>query len=228
MAKLKNLNSKITDNDQIIIDANGSKYNLLPFYLSPTLLSNERERLKYIKSIENCIRTSSVYRAYIKYLKEDIGLKKCMVFGELDDEKCVIEMHHGPIFTLFDYVEITLIYFIKNNLNMSSFAIAKQVLQDHTDNLIQVVMLSEMAHQAAHVTRDKVKSEFVDIESAWGDLEGYLLKYKDCIQLKHYQKINKYFNEYEKRKKERSDIFKGDVKNWRNKLKLNYSKEGVE
>ena len=220
MGKFKNLESKVTENNQIIVNANGSKYNLLPFFIDSNLLSNEKERVKFIKSIESIVRNSAVYRAYIKYLKEDIGLKKCMVFGLLDDEKCKIEMHHGPIFTLYDYVEITLIHFIKTKKNISSFSIAKEILKDHTDNLIQVVMLSEMAHQAAHAQNKNIRTEFIDIKSAWGDLNGYLLKYQDCLQSKHIIKINKYLNEYEKKNKQSSDIFIKNLHLWNKELKL--------
>lgn len=220
MSKLKNLESREIENNQIILNANGSKYNLLPFFLDASVLSNEKERVKFIKAIESIVRSSAVYRAYIKYLKEDIGLKKCMLFGLLDDEKCKIEMHHGPIFTLYDYVEITLIYFLKNKKNVSSFSIAQEVLKDHTDNLIQVVMLSEMAHQAAHMQSKNSKSEFIDINSAWGDLNGYLLKYRNCLQSKHIMKINKYLNEYEKNVKQSSDVFIKKLRLWNKELKL--------
>lgn len=218
MNVMKNLKSKKIDK-QVIINANDSKYTVLPFFKSSINLSNEKERTRYIKSIESMVRTSSVYRAYIKYLKDDIGLKKCMMFGDLNDEMCNIEMHHGPIFTLYDYVEITLVYFIKNNKEISTFAIAQQVLKDHTDNLIQVVMLSEMAHQAAHNGSKDLKTEFVDINSAWGDIEGYLIKYKDCLQINHVNKINKYFEIYKKRiKNDKSDIFIAKISNFNDKI----------
>lgn len=218
MNVMKNLKSNKIDK-QVIINANDSKYTVLPFFKSSINLSNEKERTKYIKSIENMVRTSAVYRAYIAYLKEDIGLTKCMMFGDLNDEMCNIEMHHGPIFTLYDYVEITLIYFIKNNKEISTFAIAQQVLKDHTDNLIQVVMLSEMAHQAAHINSKELKSEFVDINSAWGDIEGYLIKYKDYLQINHINKINKYFETYNKRvKNDKSDIFITKISNFNKKI----------
>lgn len=216
---MKNLKSRKIDK-QVIINANESKYTVLPFFKSSINLSNEKERTRYIKSIENMVRTSSVYRAYIKYLKEDIGLTKCMMFGDLTDEMCNIEMHHGPIFTLYDYVEITLIDFIKHNKEISTFSIAQQVLKDHTDNLVQIVMLSEMAHQAAHVNGKDLKSEFVDIKSAWGDIEGYLLKYKDSLQINHINKIHKYFEIYNKRiKDDKSDIFIAKISNFNEKIK---------
>lgn len=216
--QLKNLVSETT-NKQILIRSGESKYIVLPFYKSNLDLRNDTERGKFIKACELLIRKSSVYRAYIKYLKEDIGLTHCMMFSEIDDSMCEIEMHHGPIFNLYDYVTITLRYFIKNQLDISTFSIAKQVLQDHCENLIQVVMLSTMAHNAIHMKNDMNKSEFLDIDSAWGDLTGYIIKYRDCLGIEHFNKIQKYMDRYKNSKKVKSEVFINTVKNWNNILK---------
>lgn len=212
--KIKNLSSEKIDK-QILIRAGESKYTVLPFYKSRLDLSNDNQKNRFIKCVESIIRKSAVYRAYIFYLKEKIGLKKCMMFGHLDDTMCNIEMHHGPIFTLYDYVEITINFFLKNNFEISTFAIANQILQDHCDNLIQIVMLSEMAHQAIHQPNEAT-SEFLDIQSAWGDLFGYLLKYEKCLDIRHFNKINRYFDRYTK--KHHSNIFITKIKQWKDHL----------
>lgn len=211
--QIKNLTSEQIGS-QIVISVNGSRYYSLPFYKTEIDFRNETQRNKFIHAVEDLVRKSPLYRAYILYLKEKIGLKNCMMFSEIDDSMCNIEMHHGPIFTLYDYVTITLTYFIKNNLEISSFAIAKQILEDHCNNLIQVVMLSEMAHKAIHVKSSNIKSEFLDINSAWGDLIGYITKYHDYMSVNHYNKINKYLKEYMEKSTNKSEIFITKIKKW--------------
>lgn len=211
--QIKNLTSE-SINNQIILRAGDSKYIVLPFYKSNLDLRNDSERSKFIRSTELLIRKSSVYRAYIKYLKEDIGLTHCMMFSELGDDMCEIEMHHGPIFNLYDYVSITLRYFIKNQYDISTFSIAKQVLQDHCDNLVQVVMLSQMAHEAVHMKNDNNYSEFLSLDSAWGDLTGYLIKYQDVISIEHINKIHRYMERYKNQNKQKTEVFVNTVKNW--------------
>lgn len=189
----------------------------LPYYKKEVNFVNNGEYVKFIKSVENLIRRSKEYKAYIAYLKQDIGLNKCMVYGNIDDEKAPIEMHHGPIFNLFDYVEITLIHFFKtNNELVSTFHIADQVLKDHFDNIIQVVMLSEMVHIAAHPKKKEQKPEFINIDSAWGDLIAYLNKYSNCLNYTHIHRIRRYVEEYEKRNSNNNDtisVFKNVIKN---------------
>lgn len=220
ITRMKNLSSTKIDK-QIILRANDSRFTVMPFYKTQIDFSNDKEREIFIKSIEQLVRKSATYKAYILYLKEKIGLRNCMKFNNLNDSICPIEMHHGPIFTLYDYVEITLNYFLKNNLEISTFSIAKQILEDHTNNLIQVVMLSQMAHEAVHARKGNETIEFLDINSAWGDLFGYLIKYEKALTIKQFNKLNKYFDLYNKYKESdnnKNDIFKGKITHWRKYL----------
>ena len=206
----------IKNDNQIIVREINNKYYSLPFYKSSIDFRNETQRNKFIKSVEDLVRKSPIYRSYIKYLKEKVGLKNCMMFSHLNDEMCNIEMHHGPIFNLYDYITITLTYFIKNNYLISTFAIAKEVLQDHCDNLIQVMMLSEMAHKAIHVKSSTINSDFLNIESAWGDLIGYITKYHEYMSASHFAKLNKYLDKYKKNTKDeiKSSIFITNIQKW--------------
>ena len=204
-------------NIEIAPDANRNLY--LPYYKQEIHFINNTEYIKFVKSVENLIRRSKEYRAYIRYLKEDVGLRQCVMFGNITDDKASIEMHHGPIFTLFDYVELTIVNeFKKPDGFVSSFRVANQVLEDHFNNLIQVVMLSEMAHKAVHPSKKEVRAEFIDIDSAWGDIVGYLQKYSHCVNYSHARKIKKYINEWEKQKKDDGrtvSIFREIVKKWK-------------
>ena len=209
-----------TKDGQNLLVAPKSNDNLfLPYFKQEINFINNSEYVKFVKSVENLVRRSKEYKAYIAYLKQDVGLTRCMVYGLIDDEKAPIEMHHGPIFNLFDYVEITLVSFFKKEGSLvSSFRIADQVLKDHFDNLVQVVMLSEMVHTAAHPKKKDLKPEFIDIDSAWGDVVKYIQKYSSCINYSHIHRLRRYVDEWERHRNGDSPtvtVFKEVLKTWK-------------
>lgn len=209
-----------SDDKNIIVSPRGNGELYLPYFKEESHFVNNIEYIKFIRGVESLIRRSKEYKAYISYLKNTVGLKRCMVFGNIDDEKAPVEMHHGPIFTLFDYVELcTVATFRDKKQSVSSFRIADYVLQDHFDNLIQVVMLCEAAHEAVHPDPNKkdVKPEFVNIDSAWGDLIGYINKYGSYFNYSHVHRIKRYMKEYTEHKEapgERFTVFKEAMKKW--------------
>jgi hypothetical protein len=176
------------------------------------------------------IRTSKEYSAYIKYLKDIVGLRQCALYRGIDDTKAPIEMHHGPIFTLFDIVEIQIAYLFKKGLPINSFRITHNVLKDHWNNLIQVVMLCKAAHVAIHNERDRNRKRyFIPQERSWGDINGFINKYYDAFTINHYEKIKRYikeYNEYEAgNKKEEDKLFTNKITDWVSILKEKMPKE---
>lgn len=212
--KMKNLVSN-QDKTNLIVKHENSNYLSLPFFKTHITLSNSSDLEKFIKSIESLIRKSGVYKGYIKYLKQEIGLNRCMIFSELTDEDVTIEMHHS-VFTLFDCVSITLIKFLKENKQISSFDIAKEVLDDHINNLIPVVMVSKMVHEAVHNGRNNMESFFIPLESSWGDIVKYIEKYKGCLTPEHIAKLKKYAIKYSESINNETDIFKVTMKTFKN------------
>jgi len=214
-----NLISEKESEDSLRVTIKDNKDLFLPYYKKEINFINNAEYIRFVKSVEALIRHSKEYKAYISYLKNDVGLNHCMIYKHINDDIAPIEMHHGPIFTLFDYVEITIVYFFKKeNGLVSSFRIADQVLQDHFDNIIQVVMLSEMVHNAVHPKGKNVKPEFIDIDIAWGDIVSYIQKYSNCFTYGHIFKIKRYIDEWEERNKhnsERISIFKTILEKWK-------------
>ena len=211
--KMNNLVSS-QDNTSLVVKHENSNYLSLPFFKTHITLSNSADLEKFIKSIESLIRKSGVYKGYIKYLKEEIGLNRCMVFSELTDKDVTIEMHHS-VFTLFDCVSITLIKFLKENRLISSFDIAKEVLEDHLHNLIPVAMVSKMVHEAAHTNSSNMEPFFIPLESSWGDIVKYIEKYKGCLTPEHIAKLKKYAIKYSQSVNEKSDIFDIAIKTFK-------------
>jgi hypothetical protein len=177
----------LNDNGNTKVDSDSSEY-LLEFYKSPEFFSSPESKTKFLKDCERLVRTNKRYSAYINYLKTKVKLNHCQVLSKLTDEKVSIEMHHGPIFTLYDICEIITDHYIEKGWKISTFRIAKQVLDEHWKNNIQVVMLSTTVHQ--EVTNREI---WLNMQQAWGNLNRFLKKYKLNDDLR--EKYNRYVDE---------------------------------
>jgi hypothetical protein len=178
--------------------------------------------IKFIKDVEAVIRGSKEYYAYIKYLKEEVGLRNCALFQEINDGIAPIEMHHGPIFTLFDLVEIKIAYFYKNNLPINSYRLAHYILKDHWDNIVQVAMLCKAAHEAVHnPTMNRNCKYFLSGELAWGDINEYINRYHEAFSINHYNKLKEYEKQYNIHKTHtvKSELFSNVITYWVDVLK---------
>ena len=174
--------------DNSVIDSDSSLYNI-PMFKPPEYFSNLESRNTFIKSVERLVRTNDRYSKYISYLKREIKLNHCQVLSNISDEDCDIEMHHGPIFTLYDYCDIVLNYYIMKGWKISTFRIADTVLNEHIKNRIHVVMLSPTVHEEVHL-----REIFINIQQAWGDLHGFLKKYGKALSNEQIQKYNRYLD----------------------------------
>lgn len=196
------------------------KSNLLPFEIS-----YEKDRsffmilenyVGFIKGCENFIRRSKDYSEYISSLK-DLGLTHCQVLGNVDSSLSIsghevsVEMHHGPIFTLFDYCGCLIMYLIKNGYTVNTPKIAKIIMNEHWAGNIQTVMLSTTAHQA--VDSGKL---FINLNQAYGNLNGFLKKYSEGLTIHQCEKINRYIELSKKYKSTDNGIFdlKETIHDW--------------
>ena len=130
----------------------------------------------FVKKCEYRVRTSNDYKAFISYVKNVLGINFCQVSSNIFDTDATIEMHHGPILTLFDYCSIVTDAFIANNKKISTFRIADQVLQEHFDLNVQVIMVAVTNHEAIH-NRDI----FINVSQGIGNLNKFIEKYKDYL-----------------------------------------------
>lgn len=171
-----------------IIDAKASYYKIL-MYKDENYFSNYESYVNFIKGCERAVRQNDRYRKYISYLKKEAKLNKCQVLKNITDEDAEIEMHHGPIFTLFDICAIVLEYFILKKWKISTFRIADVVLDEHQKNRIQVVMVSTTIHQEIHNG-----DIFINYHQAWGDLNAFIKKYRDAISDEYREQMNRYID----------------------------------
>lgn len=171
-----------------IIDSNNSMYRI-PYRKNIEYFSNIEAYNEFIRDVEKEVRSSDRYKAYIKHLKEEVKLRRCQVLSELSDEDVSIEMHHGPIFNLFDYCSIILEYFLYKKYKISTFLIANHVLDEHFNNRVQVVMLSSTMHEAVH-NRDI----FINYNQGYGKLQEFIDKYGFVFLPEHIEKLNRYID----------------------------------
>ncbi len=135
---------------------------------------------KFVKGVEKVVRTSGPYSRYIAHLKEDLGLDYCQKHPNIHDGDGSIghhiEMHHGPLFTLFDYCMIITTALIKRGERVTTFTVADYIMREHFDDHIQTIMLCQNCHYADHSTYNEIVNSlkfcFQDVQEffdLWGD-----------------------------------------------------------
>lgn len=167
-----------------IIDSNNSFYKI-QMYKDSDYFSNYESYVNFVKGVEKQVRNNDRYKKYINYLKKEVKLNRCQVLRNITDEDADIEMHHGPIFTLFDICAIVVEYFLLKKWKISTFRVADVVLDEHQKNRVQVVMVSTTAHQEIHAG-----NLFINYHQAWGDLNAFIKKYRDAISDEYRDQLN--------------------------------------
>lgn len=169
-----------------IIDSPIAPYKLI-MYKDEDYLSNYDNYVAFVKGIEHNVRNNDKYKKYINYLKKKIKLNKCQILKNVTDEDASIEMHHGPIFTLYDICAIVLEYYIMKGWKISTFTVADTVLEEHMRNRVGVVMVSTTMHEEIHE-----KNIFIHYKQAWGDINAFTKKYADAMSDEYREQINRY------------------------------------
>lgn len=151
---------------------------------------SERERTKFIKTVEQYCRKSPEYRELITALKKNMDYNRCTVIKHLkcgNGKKYTIEIHHMP-FTLFDIVSIVLLKREELGEPININMICNEVMELHYDGKVGLIPLSKTMHELYHDGQIFIPLQFVyqkydkfaNEYEAWIDL---LPKCKDKIQL---------------------------------------------
>lgn len=159
--------------------------------------------VSYIKKIEALVRKDPRYTSYKAYLLE-CGFNKCAILGNIDNDKAELEMHHGPIFTLFDISFIVLNKRRNKGEKISTFRIAKEVLDIHYKNMVQIVMLSKSVHE-----QDHENTGFISMRHCCaGNIFDFLEEYGDGLEAEHRIKTLDYLRASTKYDSDFGDVFK--------------------
>lgn len=150
---------------------------------------------KFIKTCENAVRKEDRYTAYVGEMKK-AGMRRCAVLGNLEeDSKVKLEMHHGPIFNLFDICDIITKATLKRKSIpvITEFDIADLVLEEHRLGNIMTVMLSKSVHRGNHPKNGP--SVFIDIKATVGRIDRFIDRWHDGMEKEHHEMIQRYIEE---------------------------------
>lgn len=147
---------------------------------------------KFVKDVERLVRTSDDYSAFIAYIKNTLGMNFCQVSSKIygSDEpgaKVTVELHHGPLFTLYDVCSVIVNWFIGNKKPLTTFRVADKVLDEHFALNVQCVMLSKTNHEAVH-NRDV----FLHLNQGIGNVDAFIKKYTPYLEDEQKYKIWSY------------------------------------
>lgn len=171
-----------------IVDAKSSYY-CVPFYKTEEYFHSLESYTNFVKGCEKMVRTNDRYKKYISYLKKEVKLNRCQVFKDVTDEDATIELHHGPVWTLYDICAIVLEYFLAKKWKITTMRVANQVLDEHQKNRVNCVMLSSTVHQEVHN-----RNIFINLDQAWGDINAFVDKYGLYMPDEYKEKLNNYID----------------------------------
>lgn len=177
-----------------IIDEDSSFY-YVPYYKTREYFSVYENKVKFVKKVESLVRKHTFYKAYINFIVNVVGIDTCQVLSNIQNEEgpdsVTIEMHHGPMLTLFDTCMIVLQHLIAEDDPMiTTFKVAGIVLQEHQLNNVGVTMLSKTVHQKIH----DGESIFLNHKQAFGNTAEFLRKYKLGVDSIYQQNIQNYLD----------------------------------
>lgn len=144
---------------------------------------------RYKRFVMNCIsrfRKSRAYKGYKSYLMM-LGLDRCQINGNIQDGMADIEMHHNFL-TIFDITILISQHILNTVGRCTTFDIISLLIQEHRNNNIPIVMLSETAHQLYHSNSDM----YIPISMTFGQWWNLLMKYRYGITLDIAYKVVNY------------------------------------
>lgn len=159
LPKITKYNSNI---DKETVEIN--EFNFEPKFYD---LGNEKQKFKYISTIERLCRTSLEYKDLIEYLKTSMGMNFCSFFHNVSKNnfgktRIRIEIHHEP-FTLYDIVAIVLNDHLDNDEPTDVMSICNEVMKLHYEGKIGLLPLSQTVHELVHSGKIFIPLQFIDI-----------------------------------------------------------------
>lgn len=156
-------------------------------------LNTDKDKIKFIKRIEQLVRSSMEYRDYIAYLKEYVDMKHCAFFNNVENEqgsKVRIEIHHEPL-TLFDIVKTVINKFIEESIPLNDLYIADEVIELHYTNKVGLIPLSKSVHQIVHNSNEIL----IPLNLIYGEYRDFLEEYNDYLDEDILDKIEMKINQ---------------------------------
>lgn len=191
----------------------------LTFYQTRDTLADMDRYKAFIDNCTHRFRKSRTYKSYKSYLMS-MGLDRCQVIGNIQDGMANIEMHHNFL-TIYDITILISQHILNTAGRCTTFDIVALLMQEHRNNNIPIVMLSETVHQLYHDNPDF----YIPISMTFGKWWDLLIKYRYGITLDIAYKVVKYIQNCQRNNELNSvEFFKlsDDIKNWGEYNEYNY------
>lgn len=191
----------------------------LTFYQTRDTLADMDRYKAFIDNCTHRFRKSRTYKSYKSYLMS-MGLDRCQVIGNIQDGMANIEMHHNFL-TIYDITILISQHILNTVSRCTTFDIVALLMQEHRNNNIPIVMLSETVHQLYHDNPDF----YIPISMTFGKWWDLLIKYRYGITLDIAYKVVKYIQNCQRNNELNSvEFFKlsDDIKNWGEYNEYNY------
>lgn len=120
----------------------------LPFYQTRETLINIEDYKRFLDNAISRFRHSRAYKNYKHYLMT-LGLDHCQFMSNIDSEMANVEMHHN-VLTMYDIAIIITEHVINTVGYISTFQLVELLKYEHINNRVQIVMLTETAHELFH------------------------------------------------------------------------------
>lgn len=170
------------------VEANDDPYECICYRKDIDYLMDASAFSAFVKDVEVIVRGSKEYSFFVDIIKRIYGLNFCQVFSNVVSEQGVtVEMHHGPIFTLFDIASVVTNHYSKRGYTVTTMRIADKVIDLHYEGLVQVVMLAKTSHEAVH-NRDI----FLNVNQGYGNLDAFIKRYATDLEDEQKYKIWNY------------------------------------
>lgn len=132
--------------------------------------NNEKEKYKFIFSIEQLVRTSTEYKKFVYFLRNNLDITKCTFHPEVDTKdlrKTKLEFHHYPI-DLYTIVE-TIVDSYDEGEYVNPYEVADKVMLEHYRFNIGLVPLSKTVHELYHSGK-----KFINLKYVYGKYERFM------------------------------------------------------
>lgn len=141
----------------------------------------DKDKRKFIERTKRIVRSSKEYKDYIRYLKENMDMDRCVFFKKVkhtSDNAIKIEVHHEP-FTLDDIVRTVINKQLSEGRKLNDLDVANEVMELHYNDMVGLVPLSETIHELVHSDTNKV---FVPLNMVYGNFNKFFELYQDYME----------------------------------------------
>lgn len=130
--------------------------------------NDEKEKFQFIRKCVNLCRQTPEYKDWVRYVKDTLGYKTCLITGETSDE-VTVEIHHHPL-TIFDITNVILSTYLDSGKKFTSMSIMNDVMTLHYNNKVGFIPLCTTWHEKYHNGYAVIPPKFI-----YGEWD-YLLK----------------------------------------------------